>query len=192
MQTSKPNLKHSAANSSNKPLQQMNGVPPTSQFQSPAIAALSALAGAAAAWCGGWPAVLLLAITLSIHTSTREKPPQLLLYAIPGFWLLLQYLSGDRRLFFAWTMGLAATAVTTGTARSLTTRIGSGILVTAAFLAIRLQQLAPGRVLIIETLAAAAILATTATLHGRHPQTLFSNACNIATASILACFSLAI
>jgi hypothetical protein len=174
------------------PAPKMNSIRPASQLPRPAIAVLSALAGVAAAWCGGWPAFLLLAITVAIHTAARAAPPQLLLCTIPGFWLLLQYLSGDRRLFFAWTMGLAASAITTGTSRSLTTRIGSGILVTTAFLAIRCQQLAPSQVLIIETLAAAAILATTAALHSRQPGNLFSNACNIATASILACFSLAI
>jgi hypothetical protein len=64
--------------------------------------------------------------------------------------------------------------------------------VAAVFLAIRVQQQALPRVLLIETLAAAGILVAAALLQADRPGRFFADTVVVATASILACFSLAI
>lgn len=148
---------------------------------------------AVAAWyLGSWPALLLLLLTRGLQDRTAAAGRELLLLAIPAFWLLLQWTSGDRRLFFSWSMGLAACAMTSGTTRSRVRRFGNAGLVAAVFLAIRVQQQALPRVLLIETLAATGILVAAALLQADRPGRFFADAVVVATASILACFSLAI
>lgn len=154
--------------------------------------ALSVVAGTTAYICGNWPAVLLLAAARLLHAAANAANRNLLLFGIPGFWLLLQHLSGDRRLFFSWSMGLAACVMTAGSTRTAASRFGSAGIITVLFLAIRIQQQAPQRVLLIEALAAAGILCLVVIpgrgIHGR----FLTDACTVAAASILACFSLAI
>lgn len=156
------------------------------------ILMLSLLAGVGAYWCGGWPALLLLVTTRLLHATARASSRELLLFAIPGFWLVLQHLSQDRRLFFSWSMGLAACAMFAGNSRSVLCRAGSAGIITVLFLSIRIQQQATQRVLLIETLAAVGILGVAAFLGKNRNGRLFSTASSVAAASILACFSLAI
>jgi hypothetical protein len=153
---------------------------------------LSLLAIVATFWCGSWPALLLLAAASVLHAAARAPVRELLLFTIPGFWLLLQHLSGDRRLFFSWSMGLAACAMVAGNTRSRSARAFAAGTVTVLFLAIRVQQQAPQRVLLVETLAATGILAAAAILGKGRSGRLITEACTVAAASILACFSLAI
>jgi len=148
---------------------------------------------AIAAWIlGSWPAVLLLLLTRGLQDRTAAAGRELLLLTLPAFWLLLQWTSGDRRLFFSWSMGLAACAMTSGARRSRARRLGNAGLVAGVFLAIRVQQQALPRVLLIETLAAAGILVAATWLHADRSGRLFADAVVVAAASILACFSLAI
>jgi hypothetical protein len=159
----------------------------------PLLSELLFLLAAAAAWCfGSWPALLLLVIARCLRDLAAPLGRELVLLSIPGFWLLLQWFSEDRRLFFSWTMGLAACVMTSGMNRGWGIRLLSSAGVVAVFLAIRVQQRALLRVLLIETLSAAGILAASALLHGGRPARLFADAVVVATASILACFSLAI
>lgn len=150
------------------------------------------LAGFAAWYFGSWPALLLLLLTRAVQDRKAAAGRELLLVMIPGGWLLLQWISGDRRLFFSWSLGLAACALTSGVGRGRLRRLSSGVSVVIVFLMIRIQQQALPRVLFIETLAAAGILSVTLLLHGGRPGRLFSDALVVAAASILACFSLAL
>ncbi|MFM7038547.1 MAG: hypothetical protein ACKO2L_12585 [Planctomycetaceae bacterium] len=151
------------------------------------------LLAALVAWCfGGWPALLLLLVMRCLREIAAPIGRELALLSIPGFWLMLQWYSADRRLFFSWTMGLAACVLTSGVNRRWAIRLVSGAGVVAVFLAIRVQQRALPRVLLIETLSAVGILAASALLHGGRPGHLFADAVVVAAASILACFSLAI
>jgi hypothetical protein len=157
------------------------------------IASLLLIMVSAAAWfLGSWPALLLLLLTRSLQDRTAAAGRELMLMAIPAFWLVLQWSSGDRRLFFSWSMGLAACAMTSGTARSRRRRLGNAAVVAGYFLAIRVAQQAPAGVLLTETLAAIAILSAAALLHADRPGSFFADALVVATASILACFSLAL
>ncbi|MFM7057892.1 MAG: hypothetical protein ACKO2P_13310 [Planctomycetota bacterium] len=148
---------------------------------------------AAVAWfLGSWPALLLLLLTRGLQDRTVAAGRELLLFGIPAFWLLLQWTLEDRRLFFPWSMGLATCAMTSGTGRRQVRRLWCAAIVASVFLVIRVEQGALPRVLLIETLAAVGILSVAAVLHAGRPGRLFADAMVVATASILACFSLAI
>lgn len=159
----------------------------------PLLSELLLLPAAGAAWgFGSWPALLLLLVTRCLRDLAAPAGRELTLLSIPAFWLVLQWYSADRRLFFSWTMGLAACVMTSGVNRGAAMRLMNAAGVVAVFLAIRVQQRALPRVLLIETLSAAGILAASSLLHGGRSGRLFADAVVVATASILACFSLAI
>ena len=78
----------------------------------------------------------------------------------PGaFWLALFVVTGDRRLYFCYTMLYAVQLARLFGVRGRGQAIGVGSVVIAAFLAIRIWQDATAAVLLVELLVAAGVLA---------------------------------
>ena len=109
--------------------------------------------------CGGpaWAAVAAVACVAHVVAGLE---PAALLAALPAVgWLAASRFTGNRELFFPYSMLLATSALlAVPAARSLAGIAAAGGVI-AAFLAARVVQQATGRVLAVELAAAAVVLA---------------------------------
>lgn len=122
------------------------------------IAAELAFLGAAHVLGGpAWVALGVVAVVGQVAADFRLGP---LVGLVPAAaWMLAHQLTDDRELFFPFAMALAAHLAGQFVGRGRVAATAAGGLVVAAFLAIRLLQAAPGRVLAVECAVAAVILA---------------------------------
>lgn len=152
---------------------------------------------AAAAGIGGtaWAAVAAVACLASLAGGLR---PASLATALPALaWPMGAVATGNKELFFPFTMHLAAAAVLAAGARL--PGLVAGVVVVAAFLSVRHLQQASSRVLAVEAAAAAAVLAAVAVADAVLPRTAGSGnaAASIGwwlpvAAALLACGCLAL
>lgn len=105
-------------------------------------------------------------------------------------WLAAFWATGNRELFFPFTMYLAAHAALTMSGRGPIPASAAGGLVVAAFLLIRVFQAATPRVLAVEAVAASLILGATCLVLVRRERSLFGAGLILALASAAAFASL--
>ncbi|MDE3165682.1 MAG: hypothetical protein KGN36_07750, partial [Acidobacteriota bacterium] len=124
------------------------------------IAILAACA--AAAIFGGWawtlPCLILWPALYGIRA--REGAAAVTAALAPGLvWLLLFALTGDRRLYFCYSMQFAVHLACLRREHGLRAGAAGGAIPIAVFLAVRVAQAASARVLVVESLVAGALLA---------------------------------
>lgn len=108
---------------------------------------------------GGWPWALMAAIWVVALRTGEDGNGSLLQAAVSGlFWLALFHWTGDRRLFFPFSMQVAASAACRWRVQGKWTAVAAGAVVTAVFTAVRLLQSASAHVLGVELVVAAAVL----------------------------------
>jgi len=111
-----------------------------------------------ALFAGGQPWAVILLLILVVHAFTDRRLAGLAV-VVPAFgWLALFRLTGNRELFFPFSMYLAAHVTLLLDRRSLQQGAMGGIAVVVAFLAVRCFQRATGPVLAVELVVAAGIL----------------------------------
>lgn len=162
-----------------------------------AFLAIEAVILALAAGIGGPPWAAIAAVACVAHLPGGMLPA-VLAPALPALaWLGASVLTGNRELFFPYTMHLAAAAFLAvgGWPRGVL----AGGAVIAAFMIVRVLQTAPPRVLAVELAAAVAVLAAVAAAQSRFlarrpaPAIAFSSRWWLpAAAAILACGCLAL
>lgn len=104
-----------------------------------------------------WAAVAAVACVAHLRAGLQ---PAALVAALPALgWLVASRVSGNRELFFPYSMLLAISALLAARVRQPTADAAAAASVVAAFLTARVVQRAPGRVLAIECAAAVAVLA---------------------------------
>lgn len=104
-----------------------------------------------------WAQVFLTAIVLQSRPQSRDE--RLLVMACSLVWLVIFRWILVRQVFFPYTLHLAACVVLFGSDYNKWRRYIQGMIVVAVFIAIRFLQGATNRVLIIELIVAAGILA---------------------------------
>ncbi|MGJ5820023.1 hypothetical protein [Paludibaculum fermentans] len=121
------------------------------------LAAVTLLAFAV--FYGGWPWALIAAIwVVALRTWEQVGWPMLQAAAAGLFWLALFHWTGDRRLFFPFSMQVAASAACLWRINGKWPAVAVGALVTGVFTGIRILQFAGAHVLGVELLVAAAVL----------------------------------
>ncbi|MGC4053772.1 MAG: hypothetical protein QM757_31680 [Paludibaculum sp.] len=124
----------------------------------PAYLAATALL-AFTALLGGWPWALMAAIWVAALLKWQEDSWPLLLAAAAGlFWIALFRGTEDRRLFFPFSMQVAASVACLLGVHGRRPALAAGILVTAVFAVIRMLQDAGTHVLGVELIVAAAVV----------------------------------
>ena len=122
----------------------------------------------------------------------RKALLRLLAGVAPGlFWLVLFVATGDRRLYFCYSMQFAAQLACLWAGRGLGASVAGGTVVIAAFLAIRIGQGAAASVLLVEFAVAAVVIAASILLHGTGPQSAVRRNLVAVLASLLAFAGLA-
>lgn len=109
--------------------------------------------------CGGpaWAAVAAVACVAHVIAGFE---PAALVAALPAIgWLAASRLTGNRELFFPYSMLLATSALLAAPAAKSAAGVAVAGSVVAAFLAARVAQQATGRVLAVELAAAGVVLA---------------------------------
>jgi hypothetical protein len=144
---------------------------------------------------GGPPWTVVAAIAfavLGVAGSRQDGAWRKLVWLIlPSLvWLVTFWATGNRELFFPFTMYLAAHAALTVSVRGVIPACAAGGLVVAAFLVIRVLQAATPNVLAVEAVAAGVILATTCLVLVRRDRSLFGDGLILALASAAAFVSL--
>lgn len=146
---------------------------------------------AAAHWLGGPPWTAVAAVAIVSQAFVRPQPARLLLMVPAIAWLGLFHLSGNRELFFPYTMALAAFVSLPLAARGIWLGgLGGGLMI-GTFLVIRVVQQAGGRVLAVELAVAAVILAVVLAAATRTRGRGLIEAAVVAAASLLAYAGLA-
>jgi bacteriorhodopsin len=111
-----------------------------------------------ALFAGGQPWAVMVLIVLVVHAYADRRYVSLALI-IPAFsWLAFFRMSGNRELFFPYSMYLAAHVAVLFDKRSGWSGAFGGMLIVAVFLALRYFQLATWPVLMLELAVAAGIL----------------------------------
>lgn len=124
----------------------------------PAYLAAVALLGFAAFY-GGLPWALMAAIWIVALRTGEDVNMSMLQAAASGlFWVALFHWTGDRRLFFPFSMQVAAFAACRWRVNGKWTAVATGAVVTTVFTGIRLLQSASAHVLGVELIVAAAVL----------------------------------
>ena len=156
---------------------------------------------------GGPPWTVIGAIAVVAQTLGGIRIESLALMVPSLVWLGLSHATGNRELFFPYTIYLASCVAMRGSDRvDLATWLGplGGAFVVAAFMIIRILQQATVRILVVEFVVAAAILALVVAAravgrrHSEHvarvaPSATFAwRAAIVAASSLLAYASLAI
>ena len=137
-----------------------------------------------------WTLVALVAIvTLSLSGPDVES---LACAASALIWLGAFHATGDRELFFPYSMHLAAAAICRTVGRGATAAIVAGAAVAAAFLGVRVWQQASAQVLAVECAVVAAIVGVAVLLRERLPRTRANQAAIIAAAAVAAYAGLAL
>lgn len=130
-------------------------------------------------FCGGWEWVLVSLPPL-IFLNRRDQP--IAGAAAVGFaWLALCLWTGDRRLFFPFSMHWAAQMATLAGRR---VRAGGGMIL--LFLAIRVAQDATAKVLLVEAIVSVAVVSLALLAHGHGPGTWRTRAGAAIVGSLLA------
>jgi hypothetical protein len=114
---------------------------------------------AAAGWFGGWEWMLPCVPLLIALWRTGSSAADVWEAVDPGIvWLVLYALTGERQLFFPYSIQYAAqmACLLRGTGPGAAFAGGAGI--TAVFLAVRVRQQATGAVLLVELMVATVIL----------------------------------
>ncbi|MFM7185890.1 MAG: hypothetical protein ACKO4Z_14145 [Planctomycetota bacterium] len=126
------------------------------------LAAEAVLLAAAAAIGGpAWAAVAAVACLALLCGGMQPGP---LLAALPALaWPIGALATGNRELFFPFTMHLAAASFLASGTRGAGLLAGGSVVI--AFLGVRVMQGASSRVLAVECCAAAAVVAAVATTH---------------------------
>ncbi len=158
-----------------------------------AIAILAACA--AAAIFGGWAWTLpcLILWTALRNAPSRAGAAALTAALAPGLlWLLLFALTGDRRLYFCYTMQYAVHLACLRREHGGRAAAAGGAIPVAVFLGVRVAQAASARVLAVETLVAGGLLALALALYGPDSAGPARRAAVSMAVSLLAFFSLAL
>jgi len=146
-----------------------------------------------------WAVIGALAVVLLAFRGIRLESLALMVPSLS--WLGFSYATGNRELFFPYTMYLASCVAMRGSDRAArATWLGplGGAAVVAAFMVIRILQQATLRVLAVEFVVAAAILALVVVArswsrrHGVHVNPFAWHAAIVVASSLLAYASLAI
>jgi len=153
---------------------------------------------AVAHWFGGPPWTVIGALAVVAQTLGGARLGSLTLVLPSLLWLALANTTGNRELFFPYTMYLASCVAVGSIAPSRWPgQLGGGVVV-AAFMIIRILQQATVRVLAVELMVAAAILAlvvaacTWGRRHVVHVSSVAWHAAIAVAASLLAYASLAL
>lgn len=146
---------------------------------------------------GGPPWTVVAAIAFAVlgiggrrHDGTMRESVWLILPSLgwlAGFWV-----SGNRELFFPYSMYLAGHAALTARHRGMIAACLAGGIVGGGFLVIRAMEAATPRVLAIEAAAAGAILATSCLLMTRRERSIAGDGLILAGASAAAFVALAL
>lgn len=144
---------------------------------------------------GGPPWTVVAALTfavLGIAGSRQDGAWRKLVWLIlPSLgWLAAFWATGNRELFFPFTMYLAAHGALTVSGRGLIPASAAGGLIVAAFLVIRVVQAATPRVLAVEAVAAGVILTAVCLVLVRRERSLLGDGLLLASASAAAFLSL--
>lgn len=137
-----------------------------------------------------WAQVFLTAIVLQSRPESRTE--RLLLMACSLVWLVIFRWILVRQVFFPYTLHLAACVVLFGSDHNKWREYIQGIIVVAVFIAIRFLQGATNRVLIIELIVAAVILASANVSYQLTPKNAASRAILVVLSSLAAVAGLAI
>ena len=137
-----------------------------------------------------WAQVFLTAIVLQSRPESRAE--RLLLMACSLVWLVIFRWILVRQVFFPYTLHLAACVVLFGSDYNKWRGYIQGMIVVAVFIAIRFLQGATNRVLIIELIVAAVILASANGLYQLTPKNAASRAILVVLSSLAAVAGLAI
>ena len=141
----------------------------------------------------GWEwALPFVMVCLPLYRERKALLPILAAIAPGLFWLALFLATGDRRLYFCYSMQFAVQLACRWRARSLRASFAGGSIVIAAFLTVRIAQGATASVLFLELAVAAAVLCISIVLHGPCPHTAARRAAVAALASLLAFAGLAL
>ena len=153
-------------------------------------------------FCGGPPWTVIGAIAVVAQTRGGVRIDSLALVVPSLAWLALSHATGNRELFFPYTMYLASCVALWDSQRATQRAAGLGPLggaaIVAAFMVIRILQQATARVLTVEFVVAAAILALVLVARswsrrdGLHVTPYAWQAAIVVTSSLLAYASLAI
>jgi hypothetical protein len=141
---------------------------------------------------GGVPCMLVMLAALIPLGFLRPDAVTIALAAAGLVWPVATLATGNRELFFPFAMHLAAVVVCRGARRGPPWAIAGGVVVVAVFLGIRLRQGATPRVLAVETIVAAVILAGTVVARIRSQPSVAIDAAIITTASVAAVAGLAL
>ena len=142
-----------------------------------------------------WAIVGMVAFIAQIFTQTISgfRAESLLLVVPSLLWLGLFHATGNRELFFPYTMYLASGVALRAAERSPWLGLCGGGVIVAAFMIIRIVQNATSRVLAVELVIAVVILAfVLAALAWSRTHTLARDAAIVAVSSLLAYASLAL
>jgi len=142
-----------------------------------------------------WAIIGMVAFIAQIFTQTIGgfRAESLLLVVPSLLWLGLFHATGNRELFFPYTMYLASGVTLRSAERSPWLGLCGGGVVVAAFMIIRILQNATSRVLAVELVIAVVILAfVLAALAWSRKHTLARDAAIVAVSSLLAYASLAL
>lgn len=146
---------------------------------------------------GGPPWTVVAAIAFAVlgvggrrHDGTMRESVWLILPSLG--WLAGFLASGNRELFFPYSMYLAGHAALTARHRGMIAACLAGGLVVGGFLVIRVMQEATPRVLAIEAAAAGAILAASCLVMTRRKRSIAGDGLILAGASAAAFLALAL
>lgn len=142
-----------------------------------------------------WAIVGMIAFMAQIFTQVFSgiRPESLLLVVPSLIWLVLFRVTGNRELFFPYTMFLATGVAVRAVERSPWLGMLGGGAVVTAFMILRILQNATSRVLAVELVIAAAILAVAVAARSMSErQTIVRDTAIVAVSSLLAYASLAL
>jgi hypothetical protein len=137
-----------------------------------------------------WAQVFLTAIVLQSRPESRHE--RLLLMACSLVWLVIFRWILVRQVFFPYTLHLAACVVLFGSDYNKWRGYIQGMIVVAVFIAIRFLQGATNRVLIIELIVAAVILASAIGVYQLTPRNAAARTIVVVLSSLAAVAGLAI
>jgi hypothetical protein len=153
---------------------------------------VSLLLLATAQLVGGPAWAALCAIALAAQIFAVRRTSSLTLIACSLSWMILSRLTGNRQLFFPYTMSLATVVFFQLCDQNVWRGVFGAITMLAAFFVVRIQQHASAHVLFIEFLAAASILAFAMIAHGLSRQNLGSRIVITSLVALLAFLSLVV
>jgi hypothetical protein len=137
-----------------------------------------------------WTLVAMVAVvTLSLSGPDVES---LACAASALIWLVAFHVTGDRELFFPYSMHLAAATICRTGGHGATAAIVAGAAVAATFLGVRVWQQASAQVLAVECAVVAAIVGVAGLLGGWLPRTRANQAAITAAAAVAAYAGLAL